>query len=190
MCVVGVCARARVCVCVRACVCVRGVRVQLLDQFEADDELWVGIVNSSTPGKAFCAGADLKEVGKGQNIASDKGGFAGIVKYPRTKPLICAVGLCTHTGHTRGTHVTVCMACTGHPSSRVLTTNAVGGSNPPSRPGRRSRARRRLRDRPVVRPARGLGSVQLWRAGGEAEPDPGGRGGLPAPAAAPPARRA
>jgi hypothetical protein len=94
VCVVGVCARARVCVCVRACVCVRGVRVQLLDQFEADDELWVGIVNSSTPGKAFCAGADLKEVGKGQNIASDKGGFAGIVKYPRTKPLICAVGLC------------------------------------------------------------------------------------------------
>jgi enoyl-CoA hydratase/carnithine racemase len=41
--------------------------------------------------KAFCAGADLKEVGKGNNIDSPKGGFAGLVRYPRSKPLIAAV---------------------------------------------------------------------------------------------------
>jgi enoyl-CoA hydratase len=62
----------------------------LLEKFEKDDDLWIGIVCSSHP-KVFCAGADLKAISKGQNIATKKGGFAGIVHFPRTKPLIAAV---------------------------------------------------------------------------------------------------
>lgn len=61
-----------------------------LETFEADDELWVGIIESSHP-KTFCAGADLKAINKGENIQTAKGGFAGIVAFPRTKPLIAAV---------------------------------------------------------------------------------------------------
>lgn len=61
-----------------------------LETFEADDDLWIGIVESSHP-KTFSAGADLKSVNKGENIMTAKGGFAGIVAFPRTKPLIAAV---------------------------------------------------------------------------------------------------
>merc|ERR1719323_853726 len=62
-----------------------------LEAFEADDDLWIGIVESSHP-KTFCAGADLKAINKGENIQTAKGGFAGIVAFPRTKPLIPAAG--------------------------------------------------------------------------------------------------
>jgi enoyl-CoA hydratase len=61
-----------------------------LEKFEADDDLWIGIVESSHP-KTFCAGADLKSVNKGENIQTAKGGFAGFVNFPRTKPMIAAV---------------------------------------------------------------------------------------------------
>jgi len=61
-----------------------------LEAFEADDDLWIGIVESSHP-KTFCAGADLKAINKGENIQTAKGGFAGIVAFPRKKPLIAAV---------------------------------------------------------------------------------------------------
>eukprot|EP00038_Savillea_parva_P014288 m.215104 g.215104 ORF g.215104 m.215104 type:complete len:263 (+) comp27585_c0_seq1:61-849(+) len=63
----------------------------LLDIFEQDDDLWVGILTSSTPGQAFSAGADLKEISAGRNVEGPKGGFAGLVRYPRRKPLIAAV---------------------------------------------------------------------------------------------------
>ncbi len=61
-----------------------------LARFEADDDLWVGVVCSSHP-KVFCAGADLKSISRGDQIASPKGGFAGFVAYPRRKPMIAAV---------------------------------------------------------------------------------------------------
>eukprot|EP00946_MAST-07B_sp_MAST-7B-sp1_P000256 g256.t1 len=61
-----------------------------LDAFEADEDLWVGVVRSSHA-KVFCAGADLKAVSSGTPINTPKGGFAGIVKYPRRKPMIAAV---------------------------------------------------------------------------------------------------
>ena len=61
-----------------------------LDAFEADEDLWVGVVCSAHP-KVFCAGADLKAVSAGTPISTLKGGFAGIVKYPRRKPMIAAV---------------------------------------------------------------------------------------------------
>lgn len=62
-----------------------------LDQMEADPEVWVGILTAV--GKAFCAGADLKEIsaGNGGALSTKKGGFAGIAKRERTKPLIAAI---------------------------------------------------------------------------------------------------
>ena len=62
-----------------------------LDQYEADDDLWAAILTAN--GTAFCAGADLKAIaaGKGNELATKKGGFAGIVTRARTKPLIAAI---------------------------------------------------------------------------------------------------
>jgi enoyl-CoA hydratase len=62
-----------------------------LDRFEADDELWVGIITGVPP--VFCAGADLKvfSAGQGTDLFTERGGFAGIVARDRTKPLIAAV---------------------------------------------------------------------------------------------------
>jgi enoyl-CoA hydratase len=61
-----------------------------LTKFEADEDLWVGIVCSSHK-KVFCAGADLGAIGSGVPLATVKGGFAGFVQYPRRKPMIAAV---------------------------------------------------------------------------------------------------
>jgi enoyl-CoA hydratase/carnithine racemase len=62
-----------------------------LDDFERDVSAWVGIVAAEGP--VFCAGADLKEVAAGGALAltTVKGGFAGLTKRARTKPLIAAV---------------------------------------------------------------------------------------------------
>lgn len=62
-----------------------------LDRFEGDPDIWVAILAAN--GKAFCAGADLKEInaGNGNKLGTEKGGFAGIVKRERTKPLIAAI---------------------------------------------------------------------------------------------------
>ncbi len=62
-----------------------------LGRLESDDDLWVGIIAGA--GSAFCAGADLKEVasGNGRSLATERGGFGGITRYERTKPLIAAV---------------------------------------------------------------------------------------------------
>jgi len=34
---------------------------------------------------------DFKAINKGEKVATKLGGFAGIIKYPRTKPIIAAV---------------------------------------------------------------------------------------------------
>jgi enoyl-CoA hydratase len=62
-----------------------------LDKFEDDPHLWVAILTAN--GKAFCAGADLKEIsaGNGAALSTKKGGFAGIARRERTKPLIAAI---------------------------------------------------------------------------------------------------
>jgi enoyl-CoA hydratase len=62
-----------------------------IDQIEADDSIWVGIITGEPP--VFCAGADLKEINSGNagGLATAKGGFAGIVQRERTKPIIAAV---------------------------------------------------------------------------------------------------
>ena len=62
-----------------------------LDRLEADDDLWIGILTAVPP--VFSEGADLKMVGAGGAMAlqTKRGGFGGIVRRARTKPLIAAV---------------------------------------------------------------------------------------------------
>jgi enoyl-CoA hydratase len=62
-----------------------------IDRIEADDHIWVGIISGVPP--VFCAGADLKVVASGgrRTLYTERGGFAGIARRERTKPLIAAV---------------------------------------------------------------------------------------------------
>jgi enoyl-CoA hydratase/carnithine racemase len=63
-----------------------------LDTIEADIDIRVAIL-AATGDKSFCAGADLSEVaaGRGKELATLRGGFAGFVKAQRTKPWIAAI---------------------------------------------------------------------------------------------------
>lgn len=65
-----------------------------IDQLEADDDAWVGILTGARTEKGyiFCSGADLKLISIDPAAMSTKrGGFAGIVRRERTKPIIAAV---------------------------------------------------------------------------------------------------
>jgi enoyl-CoA hydratase/carnithine racemase len=66
---------------------------ELVSSFEADDELWVGVVTGAGD-VAFSAGADLKAIAAGrltELVDVEPGGFAGVVRLRRRKPLIAAV---------------------------------------------------------------------------------------------------
>lgn len=75
-----------------------------IDQLEADEDVWVGILTANTEGQerpVFCAGADLKAINSGQagDLNTKRGGFAGFVYRERRKPIIVAVdGLATAGG--------------------------------------------------------------------------------------------
>ena len=75
-----------------------------IDQMEADDSVWVGILQANTEGQerpVFCAGADLKAInsGKAGYLNTKRGGFGGFVYRERKKPVIVAVdGLATAGG--------------------------------------------------------------------------------------------
>lgn len=62
-----------------------------IDALEGDDELRAGVLAANGP--VFSAGADLKWIatGRAAELSTEKGGFGGLVRYPRTKPLIAAV---------------------------------------------------------------------------------------------------
>ncbi|MBE7193281.1 MAG: crotonase/enoyl-CoA hydratase family protein [Gordonia polyisoprenivorans] len=62
-----------------------------LDAAENDDSVWAVIITGA--GETFCAGADLKTIASGDfgGIETSRGGFAGIVKRRRSKPVIAAV---------------------------------------------------------------------------------------------------
>jgi enoyl-CoA hydratase/carnithine racemase len=64
----------------------------IAERVEADDSIRVAILASSSA-RAFCAGADLAEVAKGNrnSISHPVYGFGGFVQFPRTKPWIAAV---------------------------------------------------------------------------------------------------
>jgi enoyl-CoA hydratase len=67
----------------------RGIE-SAIDQFEADESIWVAILTGK--GSVFCAGADLKAIAAGQagDLATKRGGFGGIVTRDRVKPIIAA----------------------------------------------------------------------------------------------------
>jgi enoyl-CoA hydratase/carnithine racemase len=58
---------------------------------ERDPQVWIGILTGE--GGNFSAGADLKAIaaGRAAELSVEPGGFAGFVRYPRTKPFIAAV---------------------------------------------------------------------------------------------------
>jgi enoyl-CoA hydratase len=62
-----------------------------IDRIEDDPEVWVGILTGTAP--VFSAGADLKVMGAGGfgQLSTERGGFAGLVRRVRHKPLIAAV---------------------------------------------------------------------------------------------------
>lgn len=64
---------------------------QALDRAEGDRRVRVVVLTGAPP--VFCAGADLKAVaaGEGERLSTARGGFAGIVRRRRVKPLIAAV---------------------------------------------------------------------------------------------------
>jgi enoyl-CoA hydratase len=65
-----------------------------IDQLEADDDAWVGILTGARTEKGyiFCAGADLKEISVNPAaLSTARGGFGGITTRERTKPIIAAV---------------------------------------------------------------------------------------------------
>jgi enoyl-CoA hydratase len=75
-----------------------------IDQMEADDHVWVGVLQANTEGQerpVFCAGADLKAINSGDagRLVTQRGNFAGFVYRERKKPVIVAVdGLATAGG--------------------------------------------------------------------------------------------
>lgn len=62
-----------------------------LDRLEDDADIWVGVIAGE--GTVFSAGADLKAISSGQGggLSTKRGGFAGLVRRERSKPLIAAV---------------------------------------------------------------------------------------------------
>ena len=65
-----------------------------IDQLEADDDAWVGIVTGAQTEKGwiFSAGADLKQMSTDPGgMTTARGGFAGITTRERSKPIIAAV---------------------------------------------------------------------------------------------------
>lgn len=69
----------------------RGLQ-EAIDRTEADDDVWA-VILTGTGSEAFCAGADLKAIsaGRGNDLRTDRGGFAGFVHAQRRKPWIAAV---------------------------------------------------------------------------------------------------
>jgi enoyl-CoA hydratase len=64
---------------------------EAIDKVEADGETWVTVLTGAGP--VFSAGADLKAINSGQagGLNTQRGGFAGIVRRERDKPIIAAV---------------------------------------------------------------------------------------------------
>lgn len=77
-----------------------------LDDLEIDDQVQAVVITGR--GNVFCAGADLKLVaqGRGQELATKRGGFAGLVTRDFPKPLIAAVN-----GHALAGGFEVVLAC-------------------------------------------------------------------------------
>jgi enoyl-CoA hydratase len=94
-----------------------------LDQMEADDNVWIGVLCANTDGQerpVFCAGADLKAINSGDagRLNTKRGGFGGFTFRSRRKPVIAAIdGLATAGG------VEIMLAC----DMVVATTRSAFG---------------------------------------------------------------
>lgn len=80
---------------------------QHLEDAARDDEVRVVVITGA--GRAFCAGADLKEIAHGRTIAADnhpEWGFAGLVRHWIDKPMIAAVN-----GYAMGGGTEIVLAC-------------------------------------------------------------------------------
>jgi enoyl-CoA hydratase/carnithine racemase len=90
---------------------VNGALTAALDEIvwrtEADPQIWISILAASGE-KAFCAGADLKEVAAGRAalLTTARGGFAGFVDAARRKPWIAAPN-----APALGGGLELCLAC-------------------------------------------------------------------------------
>ncbi|TMM03162.1 MAG: crotonase/enoyl-CoA hydratase family protein [Actinobacteria bacterium] len=62
-----------------------------IDAAEADEDVWVAVLAGTPP--VFCAGADLKAIheGRAADLSTARGGFGGVARRERSKPLIAAV---------------------------------------------------------------------------------------------------
>jgi enoyl-CoA hydratase/carnithine racemase len=76
-------------------------------QVEDDPDIWVAVLTGAGP-HAFCAGADLKAIaaGRGHELSTEEGGFAGFVYARRSKPWIAAV-----QGHALAGGLEITLAC-------------------------------------------------------------------------------
>lgn len=63
---------------------------EAIDRLESDDGAWVGVLAAEGP--VFSAGADLKAIaaGRAAELTTVRGGFAGITRRQRDKPIIAA----------------------------------------------------------------------------------------------------
>jgi enoyl-CoA hydratase/carnithine racemase len=64
---------------------------RLLEGIERNDAI-EAVVLTAAGTRVFCSGSDLKAKARGEpRPVTERGGFAGLVRFPRTKPLIAAV---------------------------------------------------------------------------------------------------
>jgi enoyl-CoA hydratase/carnithine racemase len=79
-----------------------------IDELEADDDVWILVITGTGP--AFCAGADLKQMGQPSTLTAEDrariGGFAGISTRTFLKPVIAAVN-----GFALGGGTEICLSC-------------------------------------------------------------------------------